>query len=118
MRPASVSGAASSRPAVSISRTVRPRNLCLGILAVTRHAWGVGNQRDAPPGEAVEEGRLADIGPSGDDDDRQGGRQHGSYLSAISRASLVMSSTVPSATTGAKGAAASDRVIWPMISPV
>ena len=122
MRPASVSGAASSSPAVSISRTMRPRN-CASASLLSRVTPGVSatsamrrpasrlNRVDLPTlgRPAMTTIGSLGIGSLG---------EHGSYLSAIRRASLVTSSTVPSATTGATGAAASDSVIWPRISPV
>ena len=77
-RPARVSGAASSSPAVSTIRTLAAAQQRLGLLAVAGHPGRVGDQRRAPPDQPVEQGRFADIGPAGDDD----GGEHDAVLQA------------------------------------
>ena len=42
----------------------------LGLFAVARHPRRVGHDRLAAADQLVEQGRLADIGPAGDDDGR------------------------------------------------
>ncbi len=71
MRPGSVSGAASSSPAVSTSMHLAPGQLAASASLRSRVTPGVSaTSASALPGKAVEQSGFADIGPAGDYDMR------------------------------------------------
>ena len=63
-------GFSGSKPPVSMTMNSWPPTLRVAVVAVARQAGEVGDDRVARPGHAVEQRRLADVGPADEGDHR------------------------------------------------